>query len=120
MPTGLYLEGWTQDDLVPFTDATRLLLPFTIGGEDTWARTTNNISIAGTHDDLYQIGVNPFAPYHGVSLLAVLQNFYLHIHQGIWSVDESGVSDTIDKFREAETGEHWHEFVVPMGPSKYW
>ncbi|KAG9662454.1 hypothetical protein KCU64_g1939, partial [Aureobasidium melanogenum] len=54
--SGLYLEGWTQDDLTPFTDATRLLLPFTIGGEDTWARTANNISIDGTHDDLYQIG----------------------------------------------------------------
>ncbi|KAH0175194.1 hypothetical protein KCU67_g370, partial [Aureobasidium melanogenum] len=107
IPTGLYLEGWTQDDLVPFTDATRLLLPFTIGGEDTWARTANNVSIDGTHDDLYQIGVNPFASYHGVSLLAVLQNFYAHIYQGDWSVDENGVSGTIDTFREAEDEEHW-------------
>ncbi|KAH0279188.1 hypothetical protein KCU91_g1919, partial [Aureobasidium melanogenum] len=116
--SGLYLEGWTQDDLTPFTDATRLLLPFTIGGEDTWARTANNISIDGTHDDLYQIGVNPFASYHGVSLLAVLQNFYAHIYQGDWSVDENGVSGTIDTFREAEDEEHWEKFRgVPQGVS---
>ncbi|KAH0046111.1 hypothetical protein KCU78_g137, partial [Aureobasidium melanogenum] len=120
IPTGLYLEGWTQDDLVPFTDATRLLLPFTIGGEDTWARTANNVSIDGTHDDLYQIGVNPFASYHGVSLLAVLQNFYAHIDRGDWSVDENGVSGTIDTFREAEDEEHWKKYVVPMGPREYW
>ncbi|KAH0359670.1 hypothetical protein KCU65_g9837, partial [Aureobasidium melanogenum] len=120
VPTGLYLEGWTQDDLTPFTDATRLLLSFTIGGEDTWASTSNGIAIDGTHDDLYQIGVNPFASYHGVSLLAILENFYAHICQGHWSVDENGVSGTINTFREAESEEHCDKYFVPMGPGACW
>ncbi|KEQ62034.1 uncharacterized protein M437DRAFT_50844 [Aureobasidium melanogenum CBS 110374] len=120
IPTGLYFEGWSQEDLTPFTDATRLLLPFTIGGEDTWAMTSNGIAIDGTHDELYQMGINPFASYHGVSLLAILENFYAHICQGHWSVDENGVSGTIDTFREAESEEHCDKYLVPMGPEAYW
>ncbi|CAD0096769.1 unnamed protein product [Aureobasidium vineae] len=120
IPTGLYLEGWTQSDLTPFTDATRLLLPFAIGGEDTWAQTSNGLAIDGRHDELYQIGDNPFAPDHGTSLLGILQNFYAHVVQGNWSVDGRGVSDPIDKFREAETEEHCNQYAVPMGPGEFW
>lgn len=53
IPIGLYLEGWTQNDLAPFTDAARLLLPFPLGDEDTWAQTSNGVSIEGRHDMLY-------------------------------------------------------------------
>lgn len=120
VPTGLYLEGWTQEDLVPFADAVRLLLPFSIGGDDTWAQTANGLAIDSKHDELYQIGDNPFMTEHGVSLLAVLQNFYAHVHQGNWSVDERGVSDPIEKFREAELGEHCGKYIVPMGPGEFW
>jgi hypothetical protein len=120
VPTGLYLEGWTHDDMVPFADAIRLLLPFPIGGEGTWAQTGNSLAIDNKHDELYQIGDNPFVNNHGVSLLAVLQNFYTHVHQGNWSVDERGVSDPIEKFRDVDTKEHCGEYVVPMGPGEFW
>lgn len=120
VPTGLYLEGWTQEDLVPFADAVRLLLPFSIGGNDTWAQIANDISIHNKPDELYQIGDHPFMVKHGVSLLAILQNFYAHVHQGNWSVDERGVSDPIEKFREAELEEHCGKYIVPMGPGKFW
>jgi hypothetical protein len=120
VPTGLYLEGWTREDMVPFADAVRLLLPFPIGSEDTWAQTANGISIDNKHDELYQIGDNPFINNHGVSLLAVLQSFYARVHQGNWSVDERGVSDPIERFREAETEEHCGKYVVPMGPGEFW
>jgi hypothetical protein len=113
--TGLYLEGWTREDLSPFADAVRLLLPFSIGSNDTWAQTGNGIAIDDKHDELYQLGDNPFINTHGVSLLAVLQNFYAHVHQGNWSIDERGVSDPIDKIREAESEEHCSEYIVPMG-----
>jgi len=120
VPTGLYLEGWTREDLVPFADAVRLLLPFPIGGDDTWAQTANGLAIDGKHDELYQIGDNPFAMDHGVSLLAVLQNFYAHVHQENWSIDERGVSEPIERFREAELEEHCGKYVVPMGPGEFW
>lgn len=120
IPTGLYLEGWTQQDLVPFADAVRLLLPSSIGGDDTWAQTANGISIDHSHDELYQIGDNPFMMKHGVSLLAILQNFYTHVHQGNWSVDERGVGDLIEKFREAELEEHYGKYIVQMGPGEFW
>lgn len=120
VPTGLYLEGWTESDLSPFTDATRLLLPFSFGGNNTWAQTGNGIAIDDRHDMLYQIGENPFMSYHGVSLLAILQNFYAHVYTGNWSVDETGVSGTIERFREAETEEHCTKYAVSMGPGDYW
>lgn len=120
VPTGIYLEGWTQEDLVPFADAVRLLLPFPIGGDDTWAQTANGLAINSKHDELYQIGDNPFMMEHSVSLLAVLQNFYAHVHQGNWSIDARGVSEPIEKFREAESEEHCGENIVPMGPGKFW
>ena len=120
IPIGLYLEGWTQEDLVPFADAVRLLLPFPIGGDDTWAQTGNGLAIDNSHDELYQIGDNPFMMEHGVSLLAVLQNFYAQVHQGKWCVDGRGVSDLIEKFREAESQEHRGKYIVPMGPREFW
>ncbi|THX78588.1 hypothetical protein D6D04_05691 [Aureobasidium pullulans] len=120
IPTGVYLEGWTRDDLVPFTDATRLLLPFTIGGNDTWAQTSSGIAIEDGHDELYQIGHNPFVPDHGVSLLAILQNFCAHVETGDWTIDEEGVSDPIEKFREAEIEEHFEKYIVPIGPGEFW
>lgn len=120
VPTGLYLADCTPSDLVYFEDAARLLLPFSIGGEDTWAQTANCIAMDGEHDILYQIGENPFAPYHNVSLLGILQNFYAHVQTGSWSVDERGVSNSIDKFRDAETEEYCRDYVVPLGPGGYW
>jgi hypothetical protein len=120
VPTGLYLEGWTREDLSPFADAARLLLPFSIGGDDSWAQTSNSLAIDNKHDELYQIGDHPFINRHGVSLLAVLQNFYAHVHQGNWSIGERGVGDPIEKFREAESEEHCGKYVVPMGPGEFW
>jgi hypothetical protein len=120
VPTGLYLEGWTREDLSPFADAARLLLPFSIGGDDSWAQTSNSLAIDNKHDELYQIGDHPFINRHGVSLLAVLQNFYAHVHQGNWSIGERGVGDPIGKFREAESEEHCGKYVVPMGPGEFW
>lgn len=120
VPTGLYLEGWTEEDLVPFADAVRLLLPFPIGDKDTWAQTANGLAIDNKHDELYQIGDNPFMMEHGVSLLAVLQNFYAHVHQENWSVDERGVSEPIEKFQEVESEEHCGKYIVPMGPGEFW
>lgn len=117
---GLYLEGWTQEDLIPFAHAVRLLLPFPIGGHDTWAQTANGTSIDNKHDELYQIGDNPFMMEHGVSLLAVLQNFYAQVHQGNWSVDERGINDSIEKFLEAGSEEHCGKYVVPLGPGEFW
>jgi hypothetical protein len=119
VPTGLYLADCTRSDLVYFEDAARLLLPFSIGGEDTWAQTANCIAMDGEHDSLYQIGENPFAPYHNVSLLGILQNFYAHVQTGSWSVDERGVSNSIEKFRDAETEEYCKDYVVPLGPGGY-
>jgi hypothetical protein len=120
VPTGLYLEGWADHDLTPFTDAARLLLPFSIGGNNTWAQTSNGVAIEGRHDMLYQIGENPFISKHGVSLLAFLQNFKAHVDAGDWPIDERGVSGTIKKFRDAETEEYCNRYVVPMGPGAYW
>jgi hypothetical protein len=119
VPTGIYLEGWTREDMVPFADAVRLLLPFPIGGDDTWAQTGNGLAIDGKHDALYQIGDNPFIMEHGISLLAVLQNFYAQVHQENWSIDERGVSEPIGKFREAELEEDCGKYIVPMGPGEF-
>ncbi|CAD0114989.1 unnamed protein product, partial [Aureobasidium uvarum] len=100
-------------------DATRLLLPLSVGGEDTWAHTSNGIAIDDKHDDLYQLGENPFVTNLGISLLAVLQTFYAHVRQENWSIDENRVSDVIDKFRKAETEEYCDNMSCQW-PGEYW
>ena len=68
------------------------------------------------NDSLYQIGRNPFIAPHPTQLNAIMMNWYKNLTRGNWKVDADGVSDGIDKYREADTEEHCMEYVVEIGP----
>ena len=116
VPIGVYLQDCDREAPSPFEDGARLLLPFALGGEDSWARTSDERSLSRS-DMLYQIGVNPFISPHAMQLMAILMQWYQCVVDGYWEVDENGVTGGIAKFREAESEEHWVKYFVRMGPS---
>ncbi|KAI4595872.1 hypothetical protein KJ359_006511 [Pestalotiopsis sp. 9143b] len=125
-PAGLYLTD-SDREAADFEDGVRLVLSFGIGSRG-WARTADgarfgeNKSAHGvgrggskdTYSDLYQLGYVPFIDSHETRLEQVLQAWLRHIETGLWEVGEDGVLDGINKWREADTEEHWEEYTVPI------
>lgn len=67
-----------------------------------------------TSQELYQAGFNPFTVNHDVQLEYVLKNWAWMVQSGFWDVDEHGVAGGIEKWREADTEEHWAEYWLPL------
>jgi hypothetical protein len=125
-PSGLYLTesdpyGWN-----PYEDGCKLLLPFTIG-EHGWARTSDgalygeDIWSTGetakpfpTSTELFQSGFNHFTKNHDVQLKHVLRRWTELVEADVWQVDGDGVTGGIEKWREADTEEHWEDYQLPM------
>jgi hypothetical protein len=117
IPSGLYFEPCdTFDDTAPWDNGVALILPYNVGGHGSWARMADQQPLPERNDSLYQIGRNPFVASHPTQLVAVLESWYRNLMLGNWEVDENGVADGIDKYREADTEEHCMEFVVDVGP----
>ncbi|TKA76071.1 hypothetical protein B0A55_05700 [Friedmanniomyces simplex] len=116
-PGGLYLNPCDRSYRYPQEDGCNLLLPFEL--TSGWARKSDHSS-ASQRDDLLQSGVNPYNDLHPVQLQAFLETVYRCVEDGRWEVDESGVADGIDKWRDADTGHGWADYFLPLGPGKYW
>lgn len=70
-------------------------------------------------DQLYQAdlfsGYSGYLPWDSRSsyLHKVLESWAERVEMGDWQVDQDGVVGGIDKFKEADTGEHWREYFIP-------
>jgi hypothetical protein len=42
-----------------------------------------------------------------------LESWTERVEMGDWQVGEDGVVGGIDKFKEADTEEHWREYYIP-------
>lgn len=52
---------------------------------------------------------------HEVRLVKILESWRGMVERGDWAVGAEGIQDSIDAFKEADTGEDWQKFVVPVG-----
>lgn len=105
IPAGLYLDGCDREGPSPFEDGSRLVLPYTIGGNG-FAKTCDGAGIDYRFGgELYQIGWNPFILQHGVQLRSILTRFHEYVVTGVWSVGEQGVTDPIERFQQADASE---------------
>lgn len=125
IPSGLYIEPTDEYFSWESGNQTRLLLPFDIG-RNGFARGSNGVPFKharfpGTEhpDQLYQedlfSGYSGYVPWDSRSsyLHKVLESWAERVEMGDWEVDQDGVIGGIDKFREADTEEHWREYVIP-------
>ncbi|KAJ5114059.1 hypothetical protein N7456_002593 [Penicillium angulare] len=127
IPSGLYIEPAYKDNNWESGNQSRLLLPFNIGSNG-FARSSNGIpfkcarvggAASDRPDQLYQedlfSGYSGFLPWDSRSsyLHKVLESWAERVEMGDWQVDENGVADGIDKFKEADTVGHWREYFIP-------
>ncbi|KAF2627858.1 hypothetical protein BU25DRAFT_392248 [Macroventuria anomochaeta] len=125
---GLYLTETEPHHAHPFEDGCKLVLPFLLGANG-FARTSDdaligeNVHSAGDNaaakleprsTELYQLGFNHFIAAHDVQLKYVLWNWVAMVEEGKWEVDADGVVGGIEKWREADTEEHWSDYQLPM------
>ncbi|KAK4063896.1 hypothetical protein Trihar35433_8604 [Trichoderma harzianum] len=125
-PAGIYLTETDPHGAHPFEDGCKLILPYAIG-ENGWARTSDGALFGEkTHakgptaspvprsTQLYQQGFNHFIQTHDVQLKHVLWHWADMVEKGKWAVDVDGVAGGIEKWREADTKDHWQDYQLPM------
>ncbi|CAG7989856.1 unnamed protein product [Penicillium salamii] len=125
IPSGLYIEPADEYFNWESGNQTRLLLPFNIGSNG-FARSSNGVPFKNARfsgieqpDQLYQedlfSGYSGYLPWDSRSsyLHKVLESWAERVEMGDWEVDQDGVMGGIDKFKEADTEEHWREYVIP-------
>lgn len=125
-PVGVYLTETDPRGAHPFEDGCKLILPYAIG-DAGWARTSDgalfgeNLHARGPtaspvsrSTQLYQQGFNHFIEMHDVQLKHVLGHWADMVEQGKWAVDDDGVAGGIEKWREADTEDHWHDYQLPV------
>lgn len=125
-PAGLYLTAIEPYSSHPFEDGCQLRLPYAIGGNG-WARTSDgalfgeNIHARGAtanpeprSTQIHQQDFNHFIESHDVQLKHVLSRWAEMVEQGKWTVDIDGVAGGIQKWREADTEEHWQDYCLPL------
>jgi hypothetical protein len=126
-PAGLYLTETEPHGARPFEDGSKLILPFTLGsnafartsdgaliGEDVRSTGDEATDIEPRNAELYQLGFNHFIAAHDVQLKYVLWKWLEMVEEGKWEVDEHGVLGGVEKWREADTEEHWADYQLPM------
>ena len=125
IPSGLYIEPTDKNFNWQSGNQSPLLLPFSIGSNG-FARGSNGVPFKcarfpGTEwpDQIYQedlfSGYSGYLPWDSRSsyLHKVLESWAERVEMGDWQVDQDGVVGGIDKFKEADTGEHWREYFIP-------
>ncbi|KAL4801182.1 hypothetical protein BDV18DRAFT_167636 [Aspergillus unguis] len=125
-PAGVYIQPVVQRWPSFWSNGCRLLLPYGIGSNG-WARQSNGQPFGIDNADerpkpqdeswsLYQAGfTNGFTNHHFVQLDKVLNNWAERVENGDWEVGQDGVAGGIEKFKEADTEEHWHKYWMPPG-----
>lgn len=116
IPAGLYLEPCDTNDAAPWEDGAALILPYDVGGRDSWARMADQQPLPECNDSLYQIGWNPFVAPHPTRLVTILMLWYRNVQSGKWKVNQDGVMGGMGKYREADLEGHCMEYVVEIGP----
>lgn len=122
-PAGLYLNP-VYGSFVQYNDASKLVLPFGIGGR-RYARTSDgalygengNDEIAKAEDttaDLYQAGHRPFGEMHGTQLKYILQHWLMMVENGYWKVGPEGVMGGIQEWKKADRRGTWKQYVIPI------
>lgn len=109
-----------------FEDGVRLVLPFAIG-KNGYAQTADGAKFGekkedkgpigrgrDTYADLYQLGWVPFIEFHEVRLAQVLMAWLKQVESGFWEVGPEGVLGGMEKWRDADTAEHWGKYIVPI------
>jgi hypothetical protein len=127
-PAGLYLTETDPYRMHPFEDGCKFILPYTLGA-NTFARTSDDALISDdighTGEDvavhvqpistqLYQLGFSHFIAKHDVQLKHVLWRWVEMIEDGKWEVGAEGVVGGIDKWKEADTEQHWMDYQLPL------
>jgi hypothetical protein len=123
LPHGLWTNHVNKGDDHEFEDACRLYLPFEIGSNG-FARLADDSFIGenqeikgvarpkGRRNELYQLGYNHYIPAHGPQLGDILVLWQSLVGMGEWEVGEEGVLGGIEKFKEADTDEHYHKYQL--------
>lgn len=124
LPAGFYIHPVVDEPPLCYGNACHLALPFNIG-EKGHARKSNGEPFGrdsldhepeprNEHTGLYQPGLTDgFAECHDVQIDKVLRNWAERVERGDWDVDRDGVVGGIEKFREADTAEHWDKYWIP-------
>ncbi|KAL4982555.1 hypothetical protein BDW68DRAFT_182443 [Aspergillus falconensis] len=106
MPAGLYINRVVVRHPQFWNNGCKLLLPFGIGANG-WARQSNGQSFgqSGCPDG--------FTFRHYVQIHKVLENWAERVEKGDWKVNGDAVAGGIEKFRGADTEEHWQKYWIP-------
>ena len=110
------IDRWRAEDS---GNESQVLLPFKIGA-NKYARSSNGVpftewALNGVSDKLYRVycfsGVLPLDS-RSSQLHKVLLNWTERVEIRDWEVNEHGVAGVIEKFKEADTPEHWKKCNV--------
>jgi hypothetical protein len=127
-PPGLYLTETESQNMHPFEDSCKLVLPFPLG-DNMSARSSDgaiigeNLPIQGdcvahaielTSMDLYQLGHNHFIESHDVQLKHVPRRWAEMVEEGKWEVDAEGVVGGMDMWKEADTENARRIYQLPF------
>lgn len=115
IPAGLYFNPFHRSCPQHSGNESRLLLPFEVGGNGH-ARSSNRVLLSrcgGMSDKLYQVyqfsGILPWDS-HSSQIHKVLLNWAERVEIGDWEVNDDGVADGIEKFKDADTPENWKKY----------
>ncbi|KAL3479681.1 hypothetical protein BJX99DRAFT_222009 [Aspergillus californicus] len=124
LPTGFYIDPVVQRGIHFWSNGCRVLLPFGIGARG-WARQSNGQPFGVNNCDeevrpqdrngtIYQAGLtNGITNHHFVQIDKVFNNWAERVEMGDWDVTEDGVAGGIEKFKDADTEEHWKKYWIP-------
>ncbi|KAL2819046.1 hypothetical protein BDW59DRAFT_151657 [Aspergillus cavernicola] len=121
---GLYIEQVKPGGEYHFANECRLELPFRVGANGFARQSTGHplgFNIEDLHPkpegsrwELYQSGFpTGFTDIRFVQIHKVLLNWAEMVERRDWDVDVDGVTGGIEKFREADTEEHWEKYWIP-------
>jgi hypothetical protein len=65
-----------------------------------------------TSTQLFQLGYNNFINSHNVQLKHILRHWTELVESGKWEIDQDGVAGGMEKWREADTEEHWQDYQL--------
>ncbi|OBT89086.1 hypothetical protein VE02_01987 [Pseudogymnoascus sp. 03VT05] len=122
LPHGLWTGYVDKESDHVFEDSCILCLPFEVGvhgfaryADDSLIGDNQESRVArpnGRRNDLYQLGYNHYGPAHGPQLGDILDLWQNLVGAGEWEVGEEGVLGGIEKFKEADTEEHYEEYQL--------
>lgn len=121
-PSGLYLSPISRRGQNTFEDETKFVLPFKIGRQG-YAKSSDlalfsenteaeDATPKDMNDKLFSPGHNPYIEMHNMQLYRVLEKWADMVEEGSWDVDENGVAGGMEKFKNADTEEHWEKYVI--------